>query len=351
MSKTILWWGRYNSGYSRNRIVQRNLAELGWECVDFRPPISPFGDVFAYFGKFPKLAAVWVPNFRQRDCYAAIRFANFRGLPLIFDPLISSYDKRVFEHQKYSEESIRAHLLKRWESGMFKSAALALADTDAHGRFFVDKLAADPLRVFSVPVGAEEELFFPQPFQEKSKEAIEVLFYGSFVPLQGADVIVKAAKLVPEVKWTLLGSGKLRPECEKLAAGCDNIFFEDRVAYESLAQRIGEADILLGVFGETPKARRVIPNKFYQSIACARPVITMDGLAYSDDAREAAGAGVAWVPPGDPAALAATVREWSARPDFLSARGRDARSLYETCYSEQKVKAALSRALKSIQLV
>jgi glycosyltransferase involved in cell wall biosynthesis len=345
--KTVLWWGRFNKGYSRNRILRNVLRENGWEIIDFCPSISRIADISALFKRLPKVDLIWIPCFRQRDFYAAKRYARLVKIPILFDPLISSYDKRVFENQKLTEGSFSAEWLRRWEGGMFQSSAIILADTDEHACFFADELGADPSRIFTVPVGAEEELFFPQPVSEP-KQPVEVLFFGSFVPLQGVDFIAQAARLVPEVNWTLLGRGKLRDGCEQAAQGLSNVRFEDWVPYDQLATRIGQADILLGIFGKTPKAARVIPNKFYQAVACARPIITMDASVYSQEMREFSAGGIQWVPAGNPIALAEAVRTWSGQPNQLAARAEKARAVYNRFYAADKVSAALDKAIETL---
>ena len=42
---------------------------------------------------------------------------------------------------------------------------------------------------------------------------------------------------------------------------------------------IAKADIGLGIFGDTDKAKRVIPNKAYEIIAMKKPLITGDSSA------------------------------------------------------------------------
>ena len=58
-----------------------------------------------------------------------------------------------------------------------------------------------------------------------------------------------------------------------------NINWIDWVKYEELPKYINGADVCLGIFGDTEKATRVIPNKAFQIIASGKPLITGDSPA------------------------------------------------------------------------
>lgn len=345
--KRVLWWGRSDVNYSRNRILRAIMHEWGWEIIDFHPSVSIFGDIQASLKGLPQIDLVWVPCFRQRDFFAAKRYATKNRVPILFDPLISSYDKAVYEKGKIKEGSKKAEKLRAWEGRMFQSADIVLADTDEHARFFIDELGASSKGTHVVIVGAEDGLFSCQPYKELH-QPLEVLFYGSFIPLQGVDVIIKAAALVPEVNWTLLGAGKLYDVSVAQAESLPNVRFESWVPYEKLAQRIAAADILLGVFGVTQKAGRVIPNKVYQSLACGRPVITLESTSYSKELRTMNHGGIEWVPAGNSSALADLVKSWASEPGKLPERGKNAREIYETFFSTGAIAGALTDALANL---
>jgi glycosyltransferase involved in cell wall biosynthesis len=55
-----------------------------------------------------------------------------------------------------------------------------------------------------------------------------------------------------------------------------NVTFHERVPYEELPLFISNADICIGIFGDTPKTQRVIPNKIYEYLAMHKPIITAD---------------------------------------------------------------------------
>ncbi len=346
-TKTMLWWGRFDAGYSRNRVLRHLLQEAGWRLRDFVPLISSFGMVEALLKKIDKPDAVWVPAFRQRDFQSARNFADRHHVPLIFDPLISAWDKQVYERKKFRTTDRHARNLQKFEKKMFSRADLVIADTKPHGQFFIDELSAPADKTHVIPVGAEERLFTQQAAHAPDHPP-EIFFYGSFINLQGTETIVEAAVQVPEARWVLLGNGPQRKICEQKCEGHGHIRFEDPLPYEKLPERIGQADILLGIFGASPKAGRVIPNKVYQALACGRPLVTRQSPAYPEPLQNSRNSGVFFVPPANPGALAAAVRALLCDPLTLPRLGFQARNSYDVWFSENHIREALAVVLAKL---
>ena len=349
----VLWWGRFDPDYSRNRILRKLFRDLGWAISDFHPAFASLADLEARLRRLLKPDLVWVPCFRQRDLAAASRWAQSHGVPLAFDPLISAYDKQTDERGKLKPESLRAQRLLSWERGLFQRASLVIADTPAHADYFSQVLGVPRNKLEIVYVGAEEALFKPAPLTSRDEgRPVEVLFYGSFIPLQGPQVVIDAARLYqgPPVRWVLLGQGPLRAKCEENARGLTNLSFEDWLPYEALPARIHQADILLGVFGTTPKAGRVIPNKVFQSLACGRPVITRSAGAYPESLMREAGTGLFWTPAGDARALADRVAALATQPNRLQQCGDAAALISQQYFSESVVRHQLSAALENMDI-
>jgi len=342
--KTVLWWGRADREYSRNKLLISLFLELGWRVDFFHPLSSRTGLLESYCRRLQKPDLIWSPCFRQTDIASAAHWARKWQIPLIIDPLISAYEKEVFERGKWPPNAKPALNRKNWEHRLFSLADLVVADTPAHADFFREELMIATDRLSVLYVSAEDDHFSPLPFPETSGH-LEVLFYGSFLPLQGVDIIVKAAKLDPDapIRWTLLGDGDLRPEMERIAGGAANIFFEPWLEYSALPERLSRAHIILGIFGITVKADLVIPNKIFQSMAVGRPVITRHARAYRDTLDGSPVIG--WVPPGDPAALTALVRQWSMNVSGLEQRGRETRKLFLSFFGRDKTKARLMETL------
>jgi glycosyltransferase involved in cell wall biosynthesis len=349
--RTVLWWGRFDPNYSRNRVVRRLLVELGLKVKDFHPAFSRLGDLEANLRRLPRPALVWVPCFRQRDLAAASRWASRHGVPLVFDPLISAYDKQVDERGKLAAGSPSAIRLLKSERDLFARADMVLADTPEHAAYFAEVLGVKGEKLAVVFVGAEAGLFHPAPLKEKQEGApLEVLFYGSFIPLQGPEVVVEAAKRYTgrPVHWTLLGQGPLRQACEEKAKDLKNVSFEDWLPYEKLPARIHEADVLLGVFGTTQKASRVIPNKVYQALACGRAVVTRQANAYPELLKTREISGLLWIPAGDAESLARHIEDLAGDRDKLRRMGKAAAETSAEYFSEDSIRQQLAGALETL---
>lgn len=345
----VLWWGRhgnYGPDYPRNRTIMSCMQQMGWTIEQFQPRVSCWGHLEAWLHKFAPPDLVWVPCFRQRDISSAIRWARSHGVPLVFDPLISAYDKRVNERGKYPANSWRARRLLRQESKLFSLADIVIADTRGHYDYFRDKLGVPDARLVVIPVGAEESLFYPNEGDDTATlEIPEVLFFGSFIALQGPQVITRAISIYdgPPVKWRFLGTGPLRTRCEqdvarlRTAAPGIDVRFEDWIPYRELADRIRHADILLGVFGCGEKTLRVIPNKVFQSLACGKPVITIHAEVYPEALLRGSDSGITWVSADNPRELAKAVATLAADSTLRMKYGKQARNIYENFFSNDEI--------------
>ena len=258
------------------------------------------------------------------DLRAARRIA--RGRPIVFNPLVSLHDTLVGDRKRFRATSPAARILQIVDRAAFRGADLVVADTEAHADFFRSSFGLPDERVAVVLVGAEEALFRPG---WHPPEAFHVLFVGKLIPLHGLGTILEAASLVPEIPFRVVGDGQLSPLLARPPANVEHVQWIPYVELPAAYQRAGCA---LGVFDTGPKAARVIPNKVFQALACACPVITADTPA----ARELLTDGVdaVLVPPGDTEALAGAVRRVSGQGALAERLAEAGRATYEARASE-----------------
>lgn len=351
-AKTVLWWSRSGRDYSRDRIVRNAFRSQGWQIEDFQPTFSGTARVEAFARKIRKPDLVWVPSFRQRDVVAAQKWAKNRNTPIVFDPLISAWDKQVFERKKFGEETYRAKRLLRIESMMLRQCDVVIADTESHAELFCGTHKVPRSNVAVIPVSAEESLFARQPSRPTTGRP-QILFFGSFIGLQGPQHIAQAAVQVKEADWYFIGTGPLLEECTRIAASASNVNFLPRVAYEELPSKIGQADILMGIFGDSAKAGRVIPNKVYQSMACGRPVVTRQSPAYPTSLRQQPSieSGLSWTEAADADSIQHTVRAMiSAGSENWQRQGQAALATYKSTFSNARVASTLSSVIERLSL-
>lgn len=188
-------------------------------------------------------------------------------------------------------------ILDAVDRAALRRADLVLVDTDEQRDELPGALRE---RAVVVLVGAADAWFdAPRPPRELP---LDVCFVGLYTPLQGAPVIGAAIRLLADddrVRFTMIGSGQDLGATRALAEG-GRVRWVDWVPAAELPGVVASHDVGLGIFGTTPKASRVVPNKVYQSIAAGNVVVTSDTAVQ----RRVLGDLSLYVPPGDPAALA-----------------------------------------------
>ena len=342
----IVFWGTYDLGKPRNRILLRGLREAGvdlievhrdvWDGVEDKGQIAGAGRklvllvkwLAAYPGlvwrylRAPRHDAVLVGYMGHLDVLVLWPFAKLRGAPVVWDAFLSLYNTVVEDRRMIGRGNPLAWCLFAWEWLACRAARLVLLDTRAHAGYFEERFGLRPGRTASVFVGAEPEAFPATVPNRAHGDALTVLFYGQFTPLHGIETILRAAQMAQgeAIRWILIGTGQeagaVRALLEEAPAQVDWI---EWAYYGALRDHIARADICLGIFGDTGKAARVIPNKVFQILASGAPLITRDSPAIrellSPDTP-----GVWLVPPADPEALLAAVERFATDRDGLPDR-------------------------------
>jgi glycosyltransferase involved in cell wall biosynthesis len=235
------------------------------------------------------------------DLAAARRVAGER--PVVFNPLVSLYDTFVADRRRFGPHSPLGRTLKAIDRRALRAADLVVADTDANAAFLTGLGELPPDKVAVCFVGAEERVFAPG---WKPEQPYEALFVGKLIPLHGVETVLEAARIAADLRFKIVGSGQLEPLLRRRSPNVEHVPW---VEYERLPRELHAAGCALGIFGTSDKARRVIPNKVFQALACGAPVVTADTPA----ARELLvdGESAQLVPPGDAQALAGAVRRFA----------------------------------------
>lgn len=200
----------------------------------------------------------------------------FVKVPLLFDVFVSTYDTLVNDRRLINQNSLIAKILYFLDKQSCKNADLVFIDTQSHARFFHRKFSIPLEKMHAIYVGCDEEIFFPRNVEV---DETKILYYCSYLPLHGVDVVVRAAKILQNdvpIKFKIIGNGMEAHRVRDLANSLNvtNIEFLDSVPVSKIADEIASSLICLGGhFGVSEKAKYVIPGKIFQLIAMRKPVI------------------------------------------------------------------------------
>ena len=355
--RRVLFWGRFDHGYSKTRVNIALFKALGWEVDFFDVKVCcRFGDLEAWaraLDEEPLPDLVFVPVCRQRDIAAACRWAHRRNLKVLFDPMISAWDKKVLEQRKWQADEPRAQRLLAWERKLMAMPDFITWDTSCHVDFAAEHLGVPREKMAPLFTGTDEAVFKPvgqssNQTTRQSDNLFTVLYHGAYLPLHGTEVIVEAARLTQHlpIRWDFLGWGAYKAATEAKAAGLKNVRFLDKVPYEQVAGVIAAHDVVLGVFGTTAKDARVIGNKVYECMACARPTINEFCTGYPPSAQDCKA--IKFIPAGDPQALVQAVEEYRADWANKEMYFAEARAFFERELSMTVVKDQLAGVLRRL---
>ena len=278
---TVCFFGTYNPSYPRNRVLIKGLEENGVEvilCYDHSWRFLKYLKLFWKHWKIRKKYDFLLVGFPGHLVIPLAKLISRK--PVVFDAFISWYDTYVWDRRLVKEKSFKAlfYFFLDWLS--CKLADKIILDTEEHIKYFTKTFGIKNKEKFiRIFVGSDDSIFFPREHKKETDKFL-VHFHGKYIPVQGVEYIVKAAKLLEKenVQFNLIGNGQTHQMAKNLTKELDvkNINFIDFLPQEEIVKYIGQADVCLGIFGKTEKATRAIPNKVYEAIACKKPTITAD---------------------------------------------------------------------------
>lgn len=166
-----------------------------------------------------------------------------------------------------------------------------------------------------------------------------VMYAGNVGYSQSLDLMIDAAKALPEVFFVINGDGSARPSLEQRARGLSNVRFVDYQPIERLNEVLAAADVHV-VPLRKGLAKVSVPSKSYSVLAAGRALLAaIDPGTEIPRLLSESGGGVA-VAPDDPAAFIGALREMLADRDQLAAMGRGGREWVERHVSPSGVASA-----------
>ena len=334
---TVCYFGTYRQHYVRNEVMIAGLRGQGVEVLECHEPLwtgvedrvavasggwmslsfwqrlaRTYGRLIRRYWRLPPYDFLIVGYPGQFDVYLAklLHLIKGRNRPVILDILMSLH-LIAEERGLVKKNPATGRLIFYLEQGGLRVADLLITDTSEYLDYYVAKYRLNPAKFLFVPLGVDDRLYFPRSEFNKESQSVgklNVIYYGSYIPLHGIETMLRAAALLqqePDVHFSFYGEGQEKPMAETLAKklGLTNVTFYGWVKKNELPAKIVAADVCLGVFGTTKQSRCTIQNKIWEGLMMQRPVITGDSptvresLTHSEE--------VFLVPRQNPEALAA----------------------------------------------
>jgi glycosyltransferase involved in cell wall biosynthesis len=189
-----------------------------------------------------------------------------------------------------------------------------------HSRRRVERLGAKPESIWVVGnTPTLERISKVDPGQDRlptgangTGRGLCLLYVGGLEESRGLDVVVRAMPAIlraePAAKFQIAGRGSSEQSLKALAASLgvqDSVNFRGWVAPEQIPSLIRSADVCLVPHRVTEHVSTTVPNKIFDYMAQAKPVVVTNAAALREIVEPASCGEV--VPDGDPTAMAAAV--------------------------------------------
>jgi glycosyltransferase involved in cell wall biosynthesis len=366
----VLGFGTYDlARHPRIGVIFEGLRAVGDDVSEINEPleidtdqrVAMLGRPWLVHRLVRRILTCWVALTRRRirlpmsARYDAILVGYLGHFDVILSRLLFRRQTIVLDLLIFAVDTAR----DRGASGRLKLGLLGLIDRVAVRAADVvvvdtrESLALVPARqrakAVVTPVGASASWFQagakrPQP---NPTARLRVLFFGLFTPLHGTQVIGDALALLEDradVEVTMVGHGQDLDATRARAGSSSRIQWLDWVSDEKLPALAAEHDVCLGIFGTTPKALRVVPNKVFQGAAAGCAILTSD----TEPQRRALGDAAAVVKPGDSAALAAMLVQLADDRAMVIDLGERARARATSNFTSEAIVTELRARLLAL---
>jgi len=219
-------------------------------------------------------------------------------------------------------------------------------------------LEIKPKRFIALPLSINENDFQPTSSIKSSDQTLSVLFVGTLVPLHNIGLLCEAISKLDEnlpVSFTIIGDGQDGTVLEHfLASRSDDSPVKcrwHRNWFESpeLAQAIANADLCIGILGNTGKSQRVWPFKNYLYLACGKPLVTASTTVSNRLQNISDKEAFFEVDTSSSDALTRLLGEVIQNPSLLEPVGSSAASFYQENLSGQVIAHKLNEIVRNNQ--
>ena len=207
-------------------------------------------------------------------------------------------------------------IASRWlERFLYARATHLMVNSPAYRDYLINK-GVPAAKISLIPNGVDPEMFDPDARGEPIRGEwgldgkFVVTYAGALALSYDIPTVLRAADRLRDqshIHFLLVGDGKERANLESLAQQLrlPNVTFTGARPKAEMPKILAASDACIAILKDIPMFRTTYPNKVFDYMAAGRPtILAIDGVIRQ--VVEAAGGGI-FVPPGDDAALSATV--------------------------------------------
>ena len=234
-----------------------------------------------------------------------------------------------------ARDALLTRILYRLEKWACTTASKVNVLTPAFRDDLIRRGLASEEKIAFIPNGADLDRFVPGPRDNSARrefgwgDRFVAMYSGAHGRANAVDQLLKAADLLKDRHDILIacvgdGTERKRLEAEAKLRGITNIQFAGAHAKEKMPEIVNGCDVGMAVLQSNPTFRTVYPNKVFDYMSCARPVlIAIDGVARELVCQQA-DAGI-FAEPENAQAISEALRRLADDPALCAEFGRKGR--------------------------
>jgi glycosyltransferase involved in cell wall biosynthesis len=242
-----------------------------------------------------------------------------------------------------------AHVLERYILYTLRRADLVVGASRGITRLLVEA-GVGSAKTITVPNGISTDLL--GDIMRRTAVKVEnrrpvVAYAGLIGHIQGLEILVEAARMVPGIDFVLAGDGPELPLLERKARelGVDNVSFKGYLDRQQLLELYRRSDVLVAHVRSRPTIdASMVPVKLFEYMATGKPIVYAGNGVAADLLRELGCAVI--VPPEDPEALSAAVAKLLRDPEQMRVIGLKGRARVQSDFQRDKLMEEFAYALK-----
>ncbi len=204
--------------------------------------------------------------------------AAVRRTPFVLE-IRDLWPRVLVDMGRLAETSLTYRALERLERFLYRHADRVVIMAPGV-RAAVEGKGVAPERIAFIPNAADPEDFVPSADRDELRRRYgftrrTAIYAGAHGPANGLDLLLDAAKEVPELDVVLVGSGVEKPRLRAAARNIRSVRFLDPVPKTEIPDILCAADIGVHVLADVELFRvGVSPNKVFDYMAAGLPIVT-----------------------------------------------------------------------------